>query len=34
MANANSPLALVRAGVQQYLALGIPASKLVLGVPW
>ena len=33
-AKANSPLALVRAGVQQYLALGIPASKLVLGVPW
>ena len=33
-ANANSPLALVKAGVQQYLALGIPASKLVLGVPW
>ena len=33
-ANANSPLALVESGLQQYLALGIPASKLVLGVPW
>ena len=34
MANANSPLTLVKAGLQQYLVLGIPASKLVLGAPW
>jgi len=34
VAQANSPLELVRHGVQQYLALGIPASKLVLGLPW
>lgn len=34
VASANSPLALVRRGVQQYLDLGVPASKLVLGLPW
>ena len=34
VASANSPLALVRRGVQQYLDLGMPASKLVLGLPW
>ena len=33
-ANANSPLSLVESGLKQYLALGIPASKLILGVPW
>ena len=34
VASANSPLALVRHGVQQYLDLGVPVSKLVLGLPW
>ena len=34
VASANSPLALVRRGVQQYLDLGVPASKIVLGLPW
>ena len=34
VASANSPLALVRRGLQQYLDLGMPASKLVLGLPW
>ncbi len=34
VASANSPLALARRGVQQYLDLGVPAGKLVLGLPW
>lgn len=34
VASANSPAALVRRGVQQWLELGIPAHKLVLGLPW
>lgn len=34
IAGANSPLDLVRRGLQQWLALGVPASKLVLGLPW
>jgi len=31
---ANSPLTNTFAGVREYLRLGVPASKLVLGVPW
>ena len=34
VASANAPPALVRRGVQQWLDLGIPAAKLVLGLPW
>ncbi|WIA29055.1 hypothetical protein OEZ86_011567 [Tetradesmus obliquus] len=34
IAGANSPLDAVRRSVRQWLALGIPASKLVLGLPW
>lgn len=34
VASANSPLSLSQLGIQQYLDLGIPASKLVLGLPW
>eukprot|EP00241_Pyramimonas_parkeae_P018599 CAMPEP_0114312110 /NCGR_PEP_ID=MMETSP0059-20121206/20228_1 /TAXON_ID=36894 /ORGANISM="Pyramimonas parkeae, Strain CCMP726" /LENGTH=395 /DNA_ID=CAMNT_0001436419 /DNA_START=157 /DNA_END=1345 /DNA_ORIENTATION=- len=34
IAQANSPLEMVNYGLQQYLALGIPAEKIVLGVPW
>jgi hypothetical protein len=34
VASANSPLALVRRGLQQWLDLGVPRAKLVLGVPW
>jgi di-N-acetylchitobiase len=34
VASANSPLALVRRGLQQWLQLGAPRSKLVLGLPW
>ncbi|KAI3428045.1 hypothetical protein D9Q98_006431 [Chlorella vulgaris] len=34
VASANSPLALVQRGLQQWLQLGAPRSKLVLGLPW
>jgi di-N-acetylchitobiase len=34
LAGANAPRATVLAGVQSFRALGIPASKLVLGTPW
>ena len=34
VASANSPLPLVRQGLQQWLGLGVPAGKLVLGLPW
>jgi di-N-acetylchitobiase len=34
VAAANNPLPLVTRGVQQWLGLGLPASKLVLGLPW
>eukprot|EP01062_Namystynia_karyoxenos_P031007 TRINITY_DN23034_c0_g1_i1.p1 TRINITY_DN23034_c0_g1~~TRINITY_DN23034_c0_g1_i1.p1 ORF type:complete len:386 (+),score=127.67 TRINITY_DN23034_c0_g1_i1:73-1158(+) len=34
VASANSPSAVARLGLQQYLDLGIPASKLVMGLPW
>lgn len=34
-ARANSPIPLVRQGIQQYVTnLSIPASKIVLGLPW
>ena len=33
-ATASSPLDKVQSGLESYLALGIPASKLVLGVHW
>lgn len=34
IASANSPLDTVRKGVQHWLDLGVPAHKLVLGLPW
>lgn len=34
VASANAPLALVRRGLGQWLELGVPANKLVLGLPW
>lgn len=34
IASANSPLDTVRKGVQQWLDIGIPPHKLVLGLPW
>lgn len=34
IASANSPIDTVHKGVQQWLDLGIPADKLVLGLPW
>jgi hypothetical protein len=34
VASANSPLDTVRKGVQQWLDLGVPPHKLVLGLPW
>ncbi|KAL4440207.1 hypothetical protein ABPG75_003208 [Micractinium tetrahymenae] len=34
VASANSPLPLVRRGLGQWLELGVPAKKLVLGLPW
>lgn len=34
VASANSPPALVRKGLAQWLAIGVPADKLVLGLPW
>ncbi|KAF6266769.1 glycoside hydrolase superfamily [Scenedesmus sp. NREL 46B-D3] len=34
IAGANSPLDAVRRGVRQWLSLGLPPSKLVLGLPW
>ena len=34
VAAANSPAALVGRGLGQWLDLGVPASKLVLGLPW
>ena len=33
-ARANSPLPLVRRGLQEFQQLGIPAQQLVLGLPW
>eukprot|EP01064_Diplonema_japonicum_P002610 TRINITY_DN1165_c8_g1_i1.p1 TRINITY_DN1165_c8_g1~~TRINITY_DN1165_c8_g1_i1.p1 ORF type:complete len:408 (+),score=51.13 TRINITY_DN1165_c8_g1_i1:64-1224(+) len=30
----NAALPLVQHGMQQYLSLGVPASKLILGLPW
>jgi len=33
-AKANSPLEKTRSGVQSYLNLGIPGSKMALGMPW
>lgn len=34
VAAANSPLAALRRGVAEYVGLGVPASKLVVGLPW
>ena len=34
VAAANSPAALVEHGLRQWLELGVPRSKLVLGLPW
>ena len=34
VAAANSPAALVERGLRQWLELGVPRSKLVLGLPW
>jgi di-N-acetylchitobiase len=34
LAGPNAGLPIVHLGAQQYLDLGIPASQLVLGVPW
>lgn len=34
IASANSPIDTVRKGVQHWLDLGVPARKLVLGLPW
>lgn len=34
LAGANSPIDAVRRGVRQWLAVGVPAKKLVLGLPW
>ena len=34
LADANSPLGATMLGLQGYLDLGVPRSKLILGVPW
>jgi hypothetical protein len=34
VASANSPAALAEKGLRQWLALGVPPDKLVLGLPW
>jgi len=34
VASANAPLSICQKGVQDFINLGIPASKLVLGIPW
>lgn len=34
IASANSPIDTVRKGVQHWLDFGLPADKLVLGLPW
>lgn len=34
VASANTPLALLERGLEQWLQLGVPADKLVLGLPW
>lgn len=34
IASANAPIDTVRKGVQHWLDLGVPAHKLVLGLPW
>ena len=34
IASANSPLSTTAEGIQKYIALGIPADQLVLGLPW
>jgi len=34
VAAANSPSALVKRGLEEWIDLGIPASKLILGLPW
>lgn len=33
-ASANSPSSISHLGVQQFLDLGVPANKIVLGIPW
>ena len=33
-ARANSPLLQTFTGIKKYLQLGVPAHKLILGVPW
>lgn len=34
VASANTPLALLERGLEQWLGLGVPAAKLLLGLPW
>ena len=34
LAGPEASLSTVRLGAQQYLDVGVPASKLVLGLPW
>lgn len=34
IASANAPIDTVKKGVQHWLDLGVPAHKLVLGLPW
>jgi di-N-acetylchitobiase len=34
VAAANSPIAVIAEGIAQYSAAGVPASKLVVGLPW
>ena len=34
VAAANSPIHKIRTGIAQYAKLGVPASKLVIGLPW
>tara|TARA_B110000305_G_scaffold95346_1_gene107396 strand:+ start:235 stop:1440 length:1206 start_codon:yes stop_codon:yes gene_type:complete len=34
VASANAPITVCQKGIQDFLELGIPASKLILGIPW
>jgi len=34
VASANAPLPLCQSGIEDYVQIGVPAEKLILGVPW
>ncbi len=34
IASANAPLPILISGVNRFISIGVPADKLVVGVPW